>query len=49
MSWLKKVKQYVKEVVLTTVSTTLTKEEEVECKKICDDLGVTYRIRPWED
>ena len=44
-----KVKQYVKEVVLTTVSTTLTKEEEAECKKICDDLGVTYRIRPWED
>ena len=49
LDFARKVKQYVKEVVLTTVSTTLTKDEELECKKICDDLGVTYRIRPWED
>lgn len=49
LDFAKKVKNYVKEVVLTTVSTTLTKDEELECKKICDDLGVTYRIRPWED
>lgn len=49
LDFARKVKQYVKEVVLTTVSTTLTKDEELECKKICDDLGVSYRIRPWED
>lgn len=42
-------RKYVPHVVLTTVSTTLTKEEEDECQKICDNLGVTYRIRPWED
>lgn len=42
-------RKYVPHVVLTTVSTTLTKEEEEECQKICDNLGVTYRIRPWED
>lgn len=41
--------KYVPNVVLTTVETTLTKEEEDECKKICEGLGVTYRIRPWED
>ena len=34
---------------MTTVSTTLNKEEEEQCAKICKDLGVTYRIRPWED
>lgn len=45
----KEVKTYVANVVLTTVETTLTKEEEEECKKICESIGVTYRIRPWED
>ena len=33
---------------VSTVSTTITKEEEEECRKICEDLGVTYRIRPFE-
>lgn len=42
------VKKYVKNVILTTVSTTLTAEEEAECAKICENLGVTYRIRPFE-
>ncbi|MEF2640050.1 MAG: TIGR04100 family radical SAM protein [Lachnospiraceae bacterium] len=41
--------KYVPHVVMTTVSTTLTKEEEDECAAICKKLGVTYRIRPWED
>lgn len=45
----KNVKSYVDEVILSTVSTTLTKEEEEECAKICKDLGVTYRIRPFEE
>ena len=40
---------YVPHVVMTTVSTTISPEEEAQCQKICDDLGVTYRIRPWED
>lgn len=42
-------KDYVPNVVFSTVDTTLSKEEEAQCQKICDDLGVTYRIRPWED
>lgn len=42
-------KKYVPNVVLSTVATTLTKEEEAQCSSICRNLGVTYRIRPWED
>jgi radical SAM enzyme (TIGR04100 family) len=49
LAFAKDAKQYVPNVVLSTVDTTLTKEEEDECRKICEDLGVTYRIRPWED
>lgn len=40
--------KYVPRVVLSTVETTITKDEEAECKRICDELGVTYRIRPFE-
>ena len=42
-------REYVPNVVLTTVDTTLTKDEEAACREICNDLGVTYRIRPWEE
>lgn len=34
-------------VVLTTVETTLTAEEEQQCAEICARIGVTYRIREW--
>jgi radical SAM enzyme (TIGR04100 family) len=49
LTFAKECTQYVPHVVMTTVDTTLTKEEEAQCRKICEDLGVTYRIRPWED
>ncbi len=42
-------KRYVPKVILTTVETAITEEEQEECLKICDLLGVSYRIRPWED
>lgn len=42
-------RKYVPHVVMTTVDTTITKEEEEQCRAICKELGVTYRIRPWED
>ena len=41
--------KYVPNVVMTTVATTITKEEEAECQRICDNIGVKYRIRPFED
>lgn len=36
-------------VVMTTVDTTITHEEEARCQAICDSIGARYRIRPWED
>ncbi len=42
------VSKYVPHVVLSTVAITLTEEEEKQCAQICERLGVTYRIRPWE-
>ena len=40
--------EYVPNVVMTTVSTTITKDEEAQCAKICEELSVKYRIRPFE-
>ena len=41
--------KYVTNVAMTTVDTTITKEEDEECRRICDSIGAKYRIRPWED
>ena len=43
------VSRYVPNVVLSTVETTITEAEENQCREICSRLGVTYRIRPFED
>lgn len=48
LDFAKKASKFIPDVVLTTVETTITKEEEQECQAICDKLGVRYRIRPWE-
>ena len=32
-------------VIMTTVSTTITKEDEEECRKLCQKIGAEYRIR----
>lgn len=40
--------KYVPKVVMTTVETTLTPEEEQKCRDICNEIGATYRIRAWE-
>lgn len=49
LSFAKNCTQYVPNVVLSTVATTLTKEEEEKCAEICEKIGAKYRIRPWED
>lgn len=49
LEFAREVKKYVPTVVMSTVETTITHEEEQQCQKICDELGVTYRIRPWID
>lgn len=48
LDFAREAKKYVPNVVLSTVDTTLSKEEE-QCRQICEKLAVTYRIRPWED
>lgn len=49
LEFAREVKKYVPNVVMSTVGTTITHEEEQQCQAICDELGVTYRIRPWID
>lgn len=41
--------KYIPNVVMTTVATTITHEEEEQCRLICENIGAKYRIRPWED
>ena len=41
----KEAKKYVPKVILTTVATTISKEDEEECTRLCERLGVTHRIR----
>lgn len=48
LDFAKECTSYIPNVVLSTVDTTITKEEEKECARICESIGVTYRIRPWE-
>ena len=48
LSFAKECVKYVKKVVLSTVDTTLTKEEERECAAIAASIGAVYRIRPFE-
>lgn len=49
LDFAKSAAKHVPNVTMTTVSTTLTKEEEQLCKQICDELNVNYRIRPYEE
>ena len=48
LSFAKECTKYVSKVVLSTVATTLTKEEEEQCAAIVKSIGAVYRIRPFE-
>ena len=48
LSFAKDCVRFVPKVVLSTVDTTLTKEEEEECARIAAEIGAIYRIRPFE-
>lgn len=48
LDFAEEIKQYVPNVILTTVRTTITEEEEEQCRRICEKLGVKYRIREFE-
>lgn len=45
LSFTREVRAYVPNVTMTTVSTTISHEDEQRCRKICEGLGVRYRIR----
>lgn len=49
LEFAREVKKYVPNVVMSTVGATITHEEEEQCQTLCNELGVTYRIRPWID
>lgn len=40
--------QYVPHVVMTVVDGVTSKEEQERCRKICDSVGATLRVRPYE-
>jgi hypothetical protein len=48
LDFAKSCKDYVPHVVLTVVDIIGT-EKIQKCQKICDDLGVTLRVRPFEE
>lgn len=49
LQFAKECTKYVPNVVMTTVDTTITHEEEARCRQICEEIGAAYRIRPWEE
>ena len=42
-------KQYVPNVVMTVVEKVMPEEKIQKCQEICDTLGVTLRVRPFEN
>ena len=42
-------KRYVPNVVMTVVEKVMPEEKIAACRKICDELGVTLRVRPFEE
>ena len=42
-------KRYVPNVVMTVVEKVMPEEKIEACRKICDELGVTLRVRPFEE
>jgi len=48
LSFAEKCVKYVPNVVLSTVATTITPEQEMKCEDICKKIGAEYRIRPYE-
>lgn len=49
LAFTKECTKYVPSVVMTVVDVVTSKEEQEKCKAICDSLGATLRIRPYEE
>ena len=48
LSFAKDCTEYVPEVILTVVDVVTTKEEQERSRKICESIGATLRVRPYE-
>ena len=40
---------YVPNVVMTVVDVVTSKEEQEQCRKICENIGARLRVRPFEE
>ncbi len=49
LDFARKCTAHVPQVMMTTVETTISHAEEEECRRICEEIGAAYRIRPWEN
>ena len=49
LSFAKDCTQYVPEVIMTIVDVVTSKEEQAACQKICESIGATLRVRPYEE
>ena len=49
LSFTKDCTEYVPEVVMTVVDVVTSKEEQEKSRKICESIGATLRIRPYEE
>ena len=49
LSFAKDCTEYVSEVVMTVVDVVTSKEEQERSRKICESIGVTLRVRPYEE
>ena len=49
LSFAKDCTEYVTEVVMTVVDVVTSKEEQERSREICESIGATFRIRPYEE
>ena len=49
LSFTKDCTKYVPKVIMTVVDVVMSKEEQVRCREICESLGATLRVRPYEE
>ncbi|MBP5603518.1 MAG: radical SAM protein [Treponema sp.] len=45
LDFIKEAKKYISDITLTTVSSTISAQDEEACKKLSDELGVSFRAR----
>ena len=49
LSFAKDCTEYVEEVVMTVVDVVTSKEDQERSREICESIGVTLRVRPYEE